>query len=358
MQTVMITGGAGFIGSALIRHLMAYDTCRIINVDCLTYAGQLSALKVFEGNARYQLEQIDIRDRTALDHLFIRYRPEKVVHLATESHVDRSIADPTAFIDTNIVGAFNLLEAARTWYETLKEQQRARFRFHHVSTDEVFGDLAPGAPAFHEASPYAPSSPYAASKASADHLVRAWQRTYGLPTVITNCSNNYGPWHFPDKLIPLTILNAIEGRQIPVYGEGLQVRDWLYVEDHVRALHLVMHHGVVGESYNIGGREEWQNIDVVNVICNVLERLDVLHPGSVSRFHDLITHVADRPGHDGRYAIDASKIEHELGWYPRESFESGIEKTVRWFVRHGQWWQEAEGASALNEPGKVTGERH
>lgn len=351
MQTVMVTGGAGFIGSALIRHLIAHDTCRIINVDCLTYAGHTATLQDIDQDPRYRLEQVDIRDRPALDRLFSTWQPDIVVHLAAESHVDRSIDGPAVFIDTNIVGVFNLLEAARSWYEGLEGERRERFRFHHVSTDEVFGDLAADAAPFSETSPYAPSSPYAASKASADHLVRAWQRTYGLPTLITNCSNNYGPWHFPEKLIPLVILNAIQGRAIPVYGEGHQIRDWLFVEDHARALHRVMHQGVIGSSYNIGGHEERRNIDVVTTICDVLERLEVPHPEGVSRFHDLITYVADRPGHDRRYAIDASHIERELGWRPQESFESGIEKTVRWFLSHGDWCQGVEKADTRQRQG-------
>ena len=309
---LLITGGAGFIGSALVRHIIRDTADSVVNVDKLTYAGNLESLAEALADPRHDFEQVDICNRAALDRVFAQHRPDAVMHLAAESHVDRSIDGPAAFIETNIVGTYTLLEAARAYWNTLDHDARARFRFHHISTDEVYGDLDDPADLFTETTPYAPSSPYSASKASSDHLVRAWQRTYGLPVLVTNCSNNYGPYHFPEKLIPLMILNALEGKPLPVYGPGNQVRDWLYVEDHARALYRVVTGGKVGETYNIGGHNEKQNIEVVHTICGLLDELRPRMGG----YHTLITPVTDRPGHDLRYAIDASKIRRELGWAP------------------------------------------
>ncbi|KPQ23106.1 MAG: dTDP-glucose 4,6-dehydratase [Halomonas sp. HL-48] len=325
---LLITGGAGFIGSAVIRFLMANTDWHILNVDKLTYAANLNALEGVASNDRYRLARTDINNQAAIEQLFQQHQPDAVMHLAAESHVDRSISGPAAFIETNIVGTYTLLEAARRYWQALDEQKRERFRFHHISTDEVFGDLAtPDAPAFSEATPYAPSSPYSASKASADHLVRAWYRTYGLPVVITNCSNNYGPWQHPEKLIPLTIANALAGKPLPVYGNGEQVRDWLYVEDHACALHRVLTQGRIGETYNIGGESEQRNIDVVRTICHFLD--DTVPQPNRSYIHQ-IRFVEDRPGHDKRYAVNASKIRDKLGWQPVESFNSGLKKTLEW----------------------------
>jgi dTDP-glucose 4,6-dehydratase len=331
---LLITGGAGFIGSAVIRHILANTDDVVLNVDKLTYAGNLRSLEEVNGISRYSFEQADICDSQKITQLLKQFRPDAVMHLAAESHVDRSIDASDDFIQTNTVGTHRLLEAARAYWSGQDSGFRRRFRFHHVSTDEVFGSLeAPGY--FTEASAYRPNSPYAASKAAADHLARAWHHTYGLPVVITNCSNNYGPYQFPEKLIPLTILNALAGRPLPVYGTGDNVRDWLYVEDHARALHLALVRGEPGETYNIGGRCEKTNLEVVTTICEILDRKLPL-PGVKSRKH-LITHVKDRPGHDKRYAIDCAKIESQLGWKPRENFESGIGKTVEWYLQHGDW---------------------
>lgn len=341
--TFLVTGGAGFIGSAVVRELIGKTDHRVINVDKLTYAGNLESLPSFVTDSeRYRFYRADIGDRQTMARILDETQPDIVMHLAAESHVDRSIDGPSAFIETNIVGTYQLLESVRGYWQALAEldaSRARRFRFHHVSTDEVYGDLEPEEPAFSETHAYAPSSPYAASKASADHLVRAWRRTYGLPTLVTNCSNNYGPYHFPEKLIPLMILNAIAGKSLPVYGDGLQVRDWLFVVDHARALIHVATRGGVGETYNIGGCNEVRNIDVVRTVCQLLEALKPEKPEGVARYADLITHVTDRPGHDTRYAIDASKLDRELGWRPRETFDSGLRKTVAWYLENPQWWQ-------------------
>lgn len=339
MKRILITGGAGFIGSAVVRHIIKNTQDSVVVVDKLTYAGNLSSLAEVSSDKRYHFEKVDICSRTDLDRIFFQYQPDSVMHLAAESHVDRSIDGPAAFIETNIVGTYTLLEAARSYWQTLEQTKKQAFRFHHISTDEVYGDLHGSNDLFTETTPYSPSSPYSASKASSDHLVRAWLRTYGLPTIITNCSNNYGPYHFPEKMIPLMILNAISGKSLPVYGDGGQIRDWLYVEDHARALYLVATQGKVGETYNIGGHNERANIDVVKTICQLLEELVPNKPKGVAYYQDLITFVADRPGHDIRYAIDASKIERELGWVPQETFESGIRNTVNWYLNHENWWR-------------------
>lgn len=334
----LVTGGAGFIGSAVIRYLIEHTPHTVINVDKLTYAGNLESLHTIACNSRYQFEKVDICDRPSLDRILETHEPHAILHLAAESHVDRSIDGPAAFIQTNIVGTYTLLEAARAYWQTLNPSAQAQFRFHHVSTDEVYGDLGNSSQLFFtETTPYAPSSPYSASKASSDHLVRAWYRTYGLPTIITNCSNNYGPYHFPEKLIPLIILNALDGKPLPVYGKGEQIRDWLYVDDHARALYTVVTSGEPGETYNIGGNNEVRNIDVVETICELLEELAPDKPQGVSRYGDLITFVSDRPGHDYRYAIDASKICRELGWQPQETFATGLRKTVLWYLQHRNW---------------------
>lgn len=334
MNKILVTGGAGFIGSAVVRHIIENTEDSVVNVDKLTYAGNLESLQAVENNPRYAFEQVDICKAQELARVFEQHKPDAVMHLAAESHVDRSIDGPTAFIETNIVGTYTLLEAARNYWNALDNEKKAAFRFHHISTDEVYGDLEGTDDLFTETTPYAPSSPYSASKASSDHLVRAWLRTYGLPTIVTNCSNNYGPFHFPEKLIPLMILNALDGKPLPVYGNGQQIRDWLFVEDHARALYKVVTEGVVGETYNIGGRNEKANIDVVRTICALLEELVPNKPAGVAKYEDLITYVKDRPGHDVRYAIDASKIQRELGWKPQESFETGIRKTVMWYLKY------------------------
>ena len=337
-KTILVTGGAGFIGSAVVRHIIENTQDCVVNVDKLTYAGNLESLESIENNPRYVFEQVDICDAKELTRVFEQHQPDAVMHLAAESHVDRSIDGPAAFIETNIVGTYTLLEAARAYWNSLNDEKKAAFRFHHISTDEVYGDLEGTDDLFTETTPYAPSSPYSASKASSDHLVRAWLRTYGLPTIVTNCSNNYGPFHFPEKLIPLMILNALDGKPLPVYGNGQQIRDWLFVEDHARALYKVVTEGKVGETYNIGGHNEKANIDVVRTICSLLEELVPNKPEGVAKYEDLITYVKDRPGHDVRYAIDAAKIGRELGWKPQETFESGIRKTVEWYLNNKKWW--------------------
>ncbi|MQB53934.1 dTDP-glucose 4,6-dehydratase [Rahnella sp. RcJ3] len=346
---ILITGGAGFIGSAVVRHIIDNTKDSVLVVDSLTYAGNLESLLPVSSDPRYQFAQANICDRTELDTLFTDFQPDAVMHLAAESHVDRSIDGPAAFIETNIVGTYVLLEAARHFWLSLPEEKKSAFRFHHISTDEVYGDLHGTTDLFTETTPYAPSSPYSASKASSDHLVRAWQRTYGFPTIVTNCSNNYGPYHFPEKLIPLIILNALSGKALPVYGDGAQVRDWLYVEDHARALYKVVTEGVVGETYNIGGHNERKNIDVVKTICELLDELISAKPNGIAKFSELITFVKDRPGHDMRYAIDASKIEQELGWKPQETFESGIRKTVEWYLNNENWWLRVQDGSYAGE---------
>ncbi|KOE02578.1 dTDP-glucose 4,6-dehydratase, partial [Vibrio alginolyticus] len=320
---ILVTGGAGFIGSAVVRHIIRDTQDTVINLDKLTYAGNLESLVDVSESERYHFEQVDICDRAELDRVFSEHQPDRVMHLAAESHVDRSIDGPAAFIETNVMGTYHLLEAARQYWSGLDEARQSAFRFHHISTDEVYGDLEGTDDLFTETTSYAPSSPYSASKASSDHLVRAWQRTYGLPTLITNCSNNYGPYHFPEKLIPLMILNALDGKPLPVYGDGMQIRDWLFVEDHARALYKVVNEGEVGETYNIGGHNEKANIEVVKTICSLLEELRPNKPAGVESYESLITYVKDRPGHDVRYAIDATKIAQELGWTPEETFESG-----------------------------------
>ncbi|MDH2045889.1 dTDP-glucose 4,6-dehydratase [Acinetobacter johnsonii] len=347
-MNILITGGAGFIGSAVVRHIIQDTDNTVVNVDKLTYAGNLESLATVADNSRYQFSQTDICDRAALDQLFQAFQPDAVMHLAAESHVDRSITGPAAFIETNIIGTYQLLEAARHYWNGLAENKKAEFRFHHISTDEVYGDLEGTEDLFLETTPYAPSSPYSASKASSDHLVRAWHRTYGLPVVLTNCSNNYGPYHFPEKLIPLVILNALAGKPLPVYGNGAQIRDWLYVEDHARALYKVVTEAEVGETYNIGGHNEQQNIDVVKAICNLLEELAPNKPEGIANYHDLITYVKDRPGHDLRYAIDASKIKKDLGWVPVETFESGLRKTVEWYLANQEWVKHVQSGEYQN----------
>jgi dTDP-glucose 4,6-dehydratase len=349
VRTILVTGGAGFIGSAVVREIITATADKVVVVDKLTYAGNLMSLSPVAQDPRFIFEQVDICDRAELDRVFDHHQPDIVMHLAAESHVDRSIDGPAAFIETNIVGTYTLLEAARSWWSALSAEKKAGFRFHHVSTDEVYGDLHDSGEFFTETTPYAPSSPYSASKASSDHLVRAWQRTYGLPTLITNCSNNYGPYHFPEKLIPLTILNALAGKPLPVYGSGQQIRDWLYVDDHARALYQVATQGKAGETYNIGGHNERKNIDVVETICDLLEELVPHKPDGVARYRDLITYVADRPGHDLRYAIDASKIERVLGWVPEETFTSGMRKTVQWYLANESWWQQVLDGSYQGE---------
>ncbi|QTL39688.1 dTDP-glucose 4,6-dehydratase [Xenorhabdus budapestensis] len=349
MKRILITGGAGFIGSAVVRHIINHTEDSVVVVDSLTYAGNLESLAPIAGHPRCVFERVDIRHREALDCIFQQYQPDAVMHLAAESHVDRSIDGPAAFIETNIIGTYTLLEAARAFWQQLDQDKQAAFRFHHISTDEVYGDLHGDEGFFTETTPYAPSSPYSASKASSDHLVRAWRRTYGLPTVITNCSNNYGPYHFPEKLIPLMILNALAGKPLPVYGKGEQIRDWLYVEDHARALHLVVTKARPGETYNIGGHNERRNIDVVKTICELLEELRPEKPMGVACYRELITYVTDRPGHDMRYAIDAAKIERELGWTPQETFESGIRKTVQWYLENESWWRSVQDGSYAGE---------
>ena len=349
---ILVTGGAGFIGSAVIRHIIRNTQDVAINLDKLTYAGNLESLSEIDSSERYYFEQVDICDRVELDRVFALHQPDLVMHLAAESHVDRSIDGPSAFIETNVMGTYHLLEAARQYWSTMDETRKAAFRFHHISTDEVYGDLEGTDDLFTETTSYAPSSPYSASKASSDHLVRAWQRTYGFPTLVTNCSNNYGPYHFPEKLIPLMILNALDGKPLPVYGDGMQIRDWLFVEDHARALYKVVTEGEVGETYNIGGHNEKANIEVVKTICSLLEEFRPNKPEGVESYESLITYVKDRPGHDVRYAIDATKIAQELNWTPEETFESGIRKTVEWYLNNQQWWQRVlDGSYSLERLG-------
>lgn len=342
---ILVTGGAGFIGSAVIRNIIENTDDSVVNLDKLTYAGNLESLLSVSDSPKYAFEQVDICDRAELDRVFAEHKPDAVMHLAAESHVDRSIDGPAAFIETNIVGTYTLLEAARQYWIGLDEQQKLSFRFHHISTDEVYGDLDGTKDLFTETTSYEPSSPYSASKASSDHLVRAWLRTYGLPTIITNCSNNYGPYHFPEKLIPLVILNALEGKLLPIYGKGDQIRDWLYVEDHARALYKVVSEGEVGETYNIGGHNEKQNIEVVETICEILNEL----VPQETDYKDQITFVTDRPGHDLRYAIDASKIARELGWKPAETFATGLRKTVGWYLDNGDWCKRVQDGSYQRE---------
>jgi len=336
-MNIIVTGGAGFIGSAVIRHIIQNTNHNVLNIDKLTYAGNLESLTSISDDPRYKFSQTDICDKPAIEKLVEDFAPDIVMHLAAESHVDRSITGSADFIETNIIGTYTLLEVMRQYYNTLEATKKSKFRFHHISTDEVYGDLESVDELFVETTAYAPSSPYSASKASSDHLVRAWYRTYGLPVVITNCSNNYGPYHFPEKLIPLTILNALRGKPLPVYGNGLQIRDWLYVEDHARALLLVATEAEIGETYNIGGYNEMKNIDVVKSICALLEELTPNKPQGIENYTDLITYVKDRPGHDLRYAIDASKIQKELGWTPQEVFETGLRKTVKWYLDNEEW---------------------
>ncbi len=349
MRRILVTGGAGFIGSAVVRYIIDSTPDSVVVVDKLTYAGNLESLAVVAKSGRYAFEQVDICDRAELDRVFAQYQPNVVMHLAAESHVDRSIDGPAAFIETNVVGTYTMLEAARNYWQQLNAEAKRGFRFHHISTDEVYGDLQGTDDLFTETTPYAPSSPYSASKASSDHLVRAWLRTYGLPTLATNCSNNYGPYHFPEKLIPLVILNALAGKLLPIYGNGAQIRDWLFVEDHARALYQVATKGVVGETYNIGGHNERKNIEVVEAICVLLDELVPQKPVEIAHYRDLITFVKDRPGHDMRYAIDAGKIERELGWRPQETFESGIRKTVLWYLNNESWWRRVQDGSYAGE---------
>ncbi|MBO1895813.1 dTDP-glucose 4,6-dehydratase [Shewanella sp. BF02_Schw] len=354
---ILVTGGAGFIGSAVVRHIINSTQDSVINVDKLTYAGNLESLASIASSDRYVFEQVDICDRAELDRVFKQHQPNAVMHLAAESHVDRSITGSSDFIQTNIVGTYMLLEATREYWNTLSSDAKQAFRFHHISTDEVFGDLPhpdelqghspnEALALFTENTAYAPSSPYSASKASSDHLVRAWLRTYGLPTVVTNCSNNYGPYHFPEKLIPLVILNALEGKPLPIYGKGDQIRDWLYVEDHARALYKVVTSGKVGETYNIGGHNEKQNLEVVQTICTIL---DALVPKDTP-YAEQITYVTDRPGHDRRYAVDASKISNELNWQPQETFETGLRKTIEWYLTNQDWCQHVQDGTYKGEP--------
>ncbi len=358
---ILVTGGAGFIGSAVVRHIINKTQDSVVNVDKLTYAGNLESLSDIAGNNRYSFEHADICDANAMARIFTEHEPDAVMHLAAESHVDRSITGPAAFIETNIMGTYVLLEAARQYWSGLHENNKKAFRFHHISTDEVYGDLPhpdevgedTDLPLFTETTAYAPSSPYSASKASSDHLVRAWLRTYGLPTIVTNCSNNYGPYHFPEKLIPLVILNALEGKPLPIYGKGDQIRDWLYVEDHARALYLVVTQGIMGETYNIGGHNEKKNLDVVHTICDLLDEL-VPKEGS---YREQLVYVTDRPGHDRRYAIDASKISHALGWKPQETFESGIRKTVEWYLANTKWVENVKSGAYKSWIEKNYGER-
>lgn len=342
-RKILVTGGAGFIGSAVVRYIINNTNDTVINIDKLTYAGNLDSVASVVNNPRYHFEQIDICDSKAINEIFAKYQPTHIMHLAAESHVDRSIDGPGVFIQTNIVGTYTLLEATRSYLANVSNTVKNNFRFHHISTDEVYGDLHGTTDLFVEETPYSPSSPYSASKASSDHLVRAWGRTFRLPVVITNCSNNYGPYHFPEKLIPLVILNALDGKPLPVYGKGDQIRDWLYVEDHAEALYTVLTQSEIDKTYNIGGHNERKNIEVVQTICTLLEELKPIatnpNTKNITKYSDLIAYVQDRPGHDARYAIDASKIQKELGWKPKETFETGLRKTVQWYLDNETWWQ-------------------
>ena len=363
MKTILVTGGAGFIGSAVIRHLVRFTELNVINVDKLTYAGNLESLNSVSQDERYHFEKVDICNSDEIERILHLYEPDLIMHLAAESHVDRSIDDPGQFIYTNIIGTYNLLEKSLQYWKKLKKNKKEGFRFHHISTDEVYGDLPhpdnriknqedstyENLALFTETTSYSPSSPYSASKASSDHLVRAWNRTYGLPTIVTNCSNNYGPFHFPEKLIPLVILNALQGKTIPVYGNGNQIRDWLYVEDHASALVLIATSGKVNETYNIGGNNEKRNIDVVKIICSLLEEMTSTRPEGVDYYEDLISFVSDRAGHDLRYAIDSTKIRNDLNWVPVETFESGIRKTVQWYLDNQDWCKRVQDGSYKGE---------
>lgn len=351
---ILITGGAGFIGSAVIREILSKTEFDVVNIDKLTYAGNLESLPGLELMERYSFEHVDICDEKAVAGVMIKHEPQMIMHLAAESHVDRSIDGPSTFMKTNIIGTFCLLEQARYYYARLEGVEKSNFRFHHISTDEVFGDLVGTDGYFTEATPYAPSSPYSASKASSDHLVRAWGRTYGLPIIITNCSNNYGPYHFPEKLVPHIIINGLAGNPMPLYGDGSQIRDWLYVEDHAKALLKVLKKGRVGETYIIGGNNEKTNLEVVSFICDVLDEYTPEKPQGIESFRDLITFVEDRPGHDGRYAIDATKMREELCWSPDETFESGMRKTVQWYINNRGWWERIiSGAYSLGRIGSI-----
>jgi dTDP-glucose 4,6-dehydratase len=350
---IFITGGAGFIGANFVHHWLSASDEPLLVLDALTYAGNLESLSDVQANARYAFAQVDICDRQAVAALLAAHRPRAVLHFAAESHVDRSIHGPGDFIRTNIQGTYELLEAVRAYWSTFADAQRAAFRFLHVSTDEVYGSLGPNDPAFCETTPYSPNSPYAASKAASDHLVRAWHHTYGLPVLTTNCSNNYGPYQFPEKLIPLMIHNALAGKSLPLYGDGQNVRDWLYVEDHCRAIARVLDAGRVGETYNVGGRNEVRNLDVVQLLCDLLDQLSPRTDGK--RYSTQISFVPDRPGHDRRYAIDAGKIARELGWVPRETFETGLRRTVQWYLQHGEWVEHVTSGAYRDWLGKQYG---
>ena len=353
---IMITGGAGFIGSAVVRYILANTHDSVLVIDSLTYAGNLLSLASIGSHKNLAFSKINICDRSAVDEAFNTFRPDAILHLAAETHVDRSIDSPAAFIETNIIGTYTLLESTRQYWSALPGARQETFRFHHISTDEVYGDLTEDDCPFEETTAYAPSSPYSASKASSDHLVRAWQRTYQLPVLITNCSNNYGPFQFPEKLIPLTIINALAGKPLPIYGQGLQIRDWLYVEDHAQALYQVLTRGRIGETYNIGGHDELRNIDVVKTICSILNETLPVKPAGIENFEQLITFVAERPGHDKRYAINAHKIEQELSWRPRESFASGIRKTIKWYLLNDSWVQSVQNGSYHGQRLGLTGQ--
>ena len=347
-MNILVTGGAGFIGSAVLRLLITETKHTVINIDKLTYAGNLDSLTEIDSNERYNFERIDICDQSSVEALFEKYQPDLIMHLAAESHVDRSITGAADFINTNINGTFILLEVARKYWSGLEKDKKSSFRFHHISTDEVYGSLDDGG-MFTEETAYDPSSPYSASKAASDHLVRAWHRTYGLPVLLTNCSNNYGPYQFPEKLIPLIILNALQAKPLPIYGEGNQIRDWLYVDDHARALYKVVQEGEIGQTYNIGGNNEKTNMEVVTTICEILDELMPEHPKGIVKYSDLITHVADRPGHDLRYAIDASKIDSQLNWSPAETFETGLRKTIGWYLSNSAWCTRVQDGSYQGE---------